>query len=260
MDGNTLSRSVRGVCYMARRPRDGARWMRDRVVGGAPIDRGIPWFSYSSIDALQGLVREGMRVFEWGGGGSTVFLAMRGCRVVTAESSEQWAAHIRSRLGREAGEVRERVNISLIPAETRDPDHVRRYIGAVREGAPWDIILVDGLDEPYCSRVDCLNVLSADPDLLSPGGMVILDDAWRRAFRDVAALFPGFQHRVFQGVGPARWGVTRTDIYTRPRSSRPGTGPARDRGSLEDGAPRPTPSVVVLPPAARQRLARGRGT
>jgi hypothetical protein len=150
-------------------------------------------------------------VFEWGGGGSTVFFAEQGCHVTTVESSEAWKSVI---LERAVGIVGSSLDIRLIPAETRDPSVVTQYIRSVREGAPWDIIVVDGLEESYISRVDCIREAAV---ALNDGGLVILDDAYRSVYAQVPDLLQGWERLVFRGLGSARLGVTQTDIYRAPQ-------------------------------------------
>ncbi|MFN7020542.1 MAG: hypothetical protein ACK4WH_04335 [Phycisphaerales bacterium] len=212
MYGNTLTRSLEAVGQMLRRPHHGARWVADRLSRQSPIEQGMPWTSWTSIDFLRTHVKPGMRVFEWGGGGSTLFWAKLGCRVTCCESNEYWKDQIGERLRRSHPELAGSIELRFVPAETGTPEAVQAYIDSARAGAPWDVILVDGLEETYISRMDCLKIT---PEVVAPDGVVLLDDAWRPRYDGAATLMKGFERTMFWGLGPARMGCTRTDMYRR---------------------------------------------
>lgn len=114
----------------------------------------------------------------------------------------------------EPPETSARVDVRLVGAETGGAGAVREYVRAVHTGAPWDVILVDGLDAPFISRMDCLREC---PGALTPAGCVLLDDAWREAYSDAPGIMDGIGYERFWGLGPARWGMTRTDLYRRSK-------------------------------------------
>lgn len=211
MYGNTFTRSMRAFGHMALRPRDAARWMVHAVRPRPPLSLGLPWFSWKAIEYLRRRVKPGQRVFEWGGGGSTLFFMDQGCRVTTVESSAEWKNAIEKKVPERSNGA---LNIRLIPAESKDPKDVADYVRSVHAGAPWDVILVDGIEEDYLSRVDCIREL---PGCCVPGGIVIVDDAWRSKYDVAADVLRGWEHNIFQGLGTARFGVTRTDVYVAPQ-------------------------------------------
>jgi hypothetical protein len=214
MYGNTLTRSLDAFGQMIRRPHHGARWVRDRIDKQSPIQMGLPWTSWTCIDYLRRTVKPGTRVFEWGGGGSTLFWARMGCHVVCVESNEYWKGQIEQQIAKAMPESAGKVQIRFVPAETAQPDAVRAYVEAVKDGAPWDIILVDGLEESYVSRMDCLKMT---PSAIKPDGFVLLDDSWRPRYDEAPTIMAGFDQTKFWGLGPARMGCTRTDMYRRHR-------------------------------------------
>jgi predicted O-methyltransferase YrrM len=153
----------------------------------------------------------GNKVFEWGGGGSTLCFAAKGCRVTTVESHAEWATRIRTSLenaGRSAS-----VELRTIAAATQDATLVRQYVEDFAVGGPWDVVVVDGLKESYVSRMDCLGFVAAHVHHVTRGGCVIVDDAWRPAYRRAPDILSQFRQQRCWGLGPCRMGVTRTDIY-----------------------------------------------
>ena len=209
MEGTNLFRVRSALGHMLLRPKDAGRWVVDNVVlRKTAIERGLPWMSWKAIDFLQDYITPGLRVFEWGGGGSTIFFADGGCHVTTVESSEFWKEVIQKRCQarRSAGSV----VIRYVPAETRDPKAIMEYVQSIHDGAPWDVVVADGLEEAYVSRVDCLRQIKG---AVRKGGIVILDDSYRSRYQEVPIILQGWERRVFRGLGTSRLGVTQTDIY-----------------------------------------------
>ena len=213
MLGTTVSRSARAILQMARHPRQGRRWVRDRVLGGSPLELALPWVSWPCIDYLETLDLKGRRVFEYGGGGSTLYFLKRGCLVRTVENSAIWAA----RISDAASSFSTRLDLSVVempenPAAS-EREQAPAYIQAPVGAAPWDLILVDGVDGDPSIRMECLSIAKSS---VTRGGIVVLDDSWRPAYDSAAALMAGFSRLPLEGLGPARLGVTRTDVYIAP--------------------------------------------
>ena len=195
---------------MVLRPRDGARWLRDRIVRQSPLEQGIPWLSWPCIDYLRSAVTDRSRVFEWGGGGSTLFFLKLGCSVVTVESNAAWRDLIGDAV--RAMGANGRWDLRFVPAESGDASSAREYAACVNDGSPWDLVLVDGIDEALINRMHCVETAR---DHVAPGGLVLLDDAWRDAYRQAPRVLADFERKEFWGLGPARLGVTKTDAYRR---------------------------------------------
>ena len=116
----------------------------------------IPMISYALVEYLMGLDLSRMEVFEFGGGGSTVFWSRRAKSVTTVENSPDWGERIK-RLAIGATEVHV-VAEGGMPAFFDDLDR------------SFDIIVIDCRE----NRFDCAGV--ARPRLRK-GGMIILDNS-----------------------------------------------------------------------------------
>jgi predicted O-methyltransferase YrrM len=215
MEGNLVTRSAHGLLHLVRRPRHGARWVRDRVSKASPLELGLPWFSWPAIEYLETTrCRPGARVFEYGGGGSTIYLLNRGCQVRTAENSVGWAEQVLTRARAAGHESRLDLRIVDMPEHPTAAERplTERYVAQIEAPEPWDLVIVDGVDGTPSTRLECLERARSS---LSPGAALVLDDAWRPTYARAPEILRGFTRHAFVGLGPARWGVTQTDVYTR---------------------------------------------
>ena len=192
------------IAAMLRRPRDAARWVRERLRAQSTLETGLPWLSWACVDYLRGFLKPGMEVFEYGGGGSTIFFAGHGCKVTTVEGYADWVQTIEAKL--------QELNLEaeIRHVDLQDDDRVvrSRYVRQVHDGGPWDLVLVDGT-----FRLECLAEARTE---LKPGGLLLLDNANWDEFREVPQLLNGFERIALRGLGVARRWVTQTDVYSAP--------------------------------------------
>ena len=141
----------------------------------------LPLWSADARRFLDGCVR-GARVFEWGSGMSTIWLARRARQVVSVEDDHSWFERLSPRL---AGYP----HVSQVFAISRDD-----YVSALEE--PFDVVIVDG-----SWRQDCLRRAS---EWLGDGAIVVLDDTDKGDdYRDLDPIakscFPAAQRYRFSG-------------------------------------------------------------
>ncbi|MDD2490497.1 MAG: hypothetical protein PHY26_04540, partial [Bacilli bacterium] len=97
MDGTNLQRVARVAGNLIAHPTYLPRYLRYLPLRGkGPLDAELPWYSFEAIDFLAGHVDKTSVVFEWGGGGSTLFWARRVKQVICVESSDAWAGRLES--------------------------------------------------------------------------------------------------------------------------------------------------------------------
>lgn len=176
------------------------------------MELGLPWISFAAIDFLSAWIAPGHRAFEWGSGGSTVFLANRAARVVSVEHDPEWHAKVKMNL---QSRRLDNVDLRLEPLDEEDAENFgdTGYLAAVREET-WDLILIDGMldrgpdGEFGTHREACFHLAEKH---IRTGGIIVLDDAW---------IFPGLRAsnrakswREFVGVGPCRYGVTSAAAF-----------------------------------------------
>lgn len=203
--------SFQRVCKLtgdlARRPGNVPRYLAHNLFQRrSPLDLALPWFSYAAIDFLERSLRPEMTVFEFGSGGSTLFFARRCGRVESVEDDPRWA-----RLARERTKALGLTNSEVVE-ELFDFVHgigfeESGYLAQVKRSR-HDVIIVDGADNDYTIRPRCFAVAE---EQVEPGGMIVVDDSWR--YLELRRRHRARQVRVFESVGPARFGVTSTDVY-----------------------------------------------
>jgi len=100
VEGNNAKRIWLVLGHMIRRPQHVTRWVSDNIIRRrSAIDQMLPWMSWSAIEFLETEIQPRTKVFEWGGGGSTLFFKKMGCCVTTIESDPTWYEEIRRRSG-----------------------------------------------------------------------------------------------------------------------------------------------------------------
>lgn len=145
------------------------------------------------------------------------FFASRGCSETTVESDDVWAKRIQTRLATLPASCRDSVTLRVIPAHASAHSDDFAYIHSVLDGGPWDVVVVDGLEEPFRNRMDCVSCIARHPEVLNDLGCVVLDDARRPQYSDADNLLAELQATRLWGLGPCRWGVTSTALFWKDR-------------------------------------------
>lgn len=140
-----------------------------------------------AVEALSQIVGPGMDVFEWGSGGSTLWLARRARRVVTVDHSAEWHRKV-SEAAQEHSLPVEALLRPAVPSPGCDHSgghnwampgcDFSAYVAAI--SGLYDFILVDGRARNMCFQ--------AALGHLRPGGYLVLHDAERDRYRPCRAL------------------------------------------------------------------------
>jgi hypothetical protein len=167
----------------------------------------VPWWTYRSIDAVEAWLAarsRPTRVFEYGSGGSTLWLARRADEVRTVEHDPSFAALVGDRL-RAAGNV----TLDVVPAvATADPVvpsgkagcaglDFSDYVAAIDGHGEFDLVVVDGRARQAC-------LARALPHLRGDG-LVVFDNSARRRYRPAITTARVTETRL--------WGLTPTLPY-----------------------------------------------
>jgi hypothetical protein len=168
------------------------RWIRSFFVPLPNAVRdGIPWLPFQLIAWLEASLSKNANVFEYGSGGSTIFLAQRVKSLCTVEHDRKWHELVASELKR-----RQFTNVQYLlrepestgpnpPAEYWDnygneyPNKsFERYVKAINEHPDHslDLVLVDGRARKFC--------LEHAIKKIHPGGYLVLDNSSTREYLD----------------------------------------------------------------------------
>jgi hypothetical protein len=156
--------------------------------------------TFAAIELLESVVRAESTVFEYGAGGSTVFLARRARHVVSVEHDRQWFAMVEQQLDKQGvtnweGKLIEPTGVEQSSSSNAaDPEQYvssdpkyrdcsfQAYASAIDEfdDAAFDLVIVDGRARPACFR-------HALPKV-RPGGYLLLDNSDREHYRSASQL------------------------------------------------------------------------
>lgn len=174
----------------------------------------LPWWTYEAIDAVEAFLAERAgtaRVFEYGSGASTVWLARRAATVDAVEHHGGWADRVRELLAAAEGvTAKVTLHVPVVP-EVADPAvpsaspsavglDFSDYVATIDTvgGEPFDLVLVDGRAREESLRRAMGRVRD--------DGLLLLDDAQRPRYREVLdeAAAAGWQVTVTRGRTPCQ--------------------------------------------------------
>jgi hypothetical protein len=160
----------------------------------------LPWYTYPSIDFLEGRTYTDKIVLEFGGGQSTLWWAARAKNVVTLEENRDWFEQLKKL-------VPSNVDLTHV---AYDSDQHAAQASAVLARQPhgrYDVIVIDGLIRTVLVPL----ALSR----LADGGMIICDNAegygFYEAFRNC-----GLDRVDFYGHAPGVLLPHATSIFFKP--------------------------------------------
>lgn len=146
----------------------------------------VPWWTLRSIDFVDAFLRERpeARVFEYGSGASTVFLARRAAAVYSVEHHAGWAKQVQSLVADYPHVQLMLEEPAAAPASgdfgSRKRGHrnldFEQYVKAIdRVEGSFDLIVIDGRCRERC--------LEYAQSRLAPGGMIVFDNTGRSRYR-----------------------------------------------------------------------------
>lgn len=207
MTGSVGTKVGRLVTHLLRQPQYAGPYLwTNLITHQTPLVLELPWISYAAIDFLSKFVKKDMWVFEYGSGGSTIFFARRTRHVVSVEDNPRWLERVRDRIERLS---LSNVELQFRPFDFRDAAGFdsSAYLNSI-PNQKFDVILIDGSEESEQVRPACF--FHAEK-FVAPGGVIVVDDSWR--YPALRSKHHATNLRIFESVGPARPGVTSTDVF-----------------------------------------------
>ena len=199
-------------------------WIASLLPGRSPLGQRVPWMNFRVIRWLKSYLKPTMKAFEYGTGGSTIFLATRVGRLTSIEHDPQWHLLVARELRTEGIT---NCDLRLVPAEPRPSlrdvpytstsftsltPHARgysfeAYVRTIDEqpDRSLDLVIVDGY-----ARFSC--VAHAIPKVRR-GGYLLFDDTDWPKFREAVAFLAAFPRRDFVGATPCQFNLRQTSIW-----------------------------------------------
>jgi hypothetical protein len=206
-----FKRSLKLFGHLCSRPGNLIPYFRYSITSSSPLELALPWWSLSAIREMEKRLNHSHRVFEWGSGGSSVFLAKRCKELTTIEHDPDWFEQVET-ISKEQEITNSRLLLHEINLENEKEFLTSPYATALQ--STHDVIVIDGEDHfgpesSWSARESCFYL--AEQWVCKDGGLIIVDDSWRYpALRENTNAQKMVIH---ESIGPCRRGVTSTDFH-----------------------------------------------
>jgi hypothetical protein len=191
---------VRTGSHLVHQPQDGREAGRLARAGWrSTVTLRLPWLPFRLIDLLEKRLKPDMRVFEFGGGGSTLWFLDRELEVITVEHDAVWSSRLR-----------ESISLPRWTLLVRSlDDDAAAYVGAIDDYPDdyFDLVVVDGRERARC--------VAASLGKVRPGGMLVVDDVDRQRYARALEAVDWPREDVI-GFAPAKPSLSYSTLFTRP--------------------------------------------
>jgi hypothetical protein len=176
----------------------------------------VPWWTYRAIEVVDDWLAHRphpIRIFEYGSGASTLWLAGRADEVHSVEHHREFGESIAAAIAQHANidlRIVEAVRSSAPVVPSAKEGHAgldfAEYAAAIDlVGGVFDLIVIDGRARAACLR-------QATPRLAT-GGMIVFDNSRRRRYRP-AIRTSGLREHRFRGLTPTLPYPDQTSLLT----------------------------------------------
>jgi hypothetical protein len=221
--GKVLARAGMASGAPPTRDRRLAHWLYSltRVYDSLELARlDVPWWTYGAIDVVDawlGARSRPVRVFEFGSGASTIWLATRADEVISVEHHRGFAEQLQPSL-----DAYDHVTLRIVEPRKSEhpvvPSHKEGcagldfadYVSTLDQSeGEFDLIVIDGRAREAC--------LDAGRSRLAADGMIVFDNSRRRRYRD-AIRRSGLQELTIRGLVPTLPYPEQTSLLAHGRN------------------------------------------
>lgn len=167
----------------------------------------LPWWPTEAINEVGSRIGPGSVVFEFGGGGSTLWLHDLGTRCTTVEHDAEWHKLL-------AEGLPPSTDIRLIEPSVQGEiashgAYFDDYVNSIRvfEDESLDLVLIDGRARVACGL--------AATSKIRRGGMMVLDDSHRNHYQALAKALRGWDETHIYGLRFFPTLLSRVTVWTR---------------------------------------------
>ncbi len=204
-------------------------WIKSMQQRHTPLTDHIPWMSFIVQAWLKAYLKPGMTVFEYGSGGSTLFISPRVKKLVSVEHNKNWYNQVSQVL------LMHRItNCEYILCEPEKENHpdgtltrsnytsskkkyaglcFEKYVRSIEKypDSSFDLVIIDGR-----SRIACISHALRK---IKEGGYLLLDDSDRLYYTYAHTLLADYKRTDLSGLRPyctelghtAIWKITSTN-------------------------------------------------
>jgi glycosyltransferase involved in cell wall biosynthesis/peptidoglycan/xylan/chitin deacetylase (PgdA/CDA1 family)/ubiquinone/menaquinone biosynthesis C-methylase UbiE len=188
--------------------------------GKSSLEDRVPWINSKAKKWLDSYVNLGMRVFEYGSGGSTLYFLENGCELVSVEHDPDWYQKVHDQFCKQS--IASTNLHKLIPPSIDLSDAVTyrskypgydssRFVEYVSEidcypDEYFDIISIDGRARNDCFRHALTKLKSS--------GIIMLDNSERERYLPCYILAKDWQFMELYGLGPYETELCQTTVFS----------------------------------------------
>jgi len=198
-------------------------WIKSRQFGRDSLTEKTPLISFRAREWLDGNLKPDMAVFEYGSGGSTVFIAQRVRKIISVEHKRDWYQRASRFLAAQgisnceyllcepenlSSGTSVRYSYQSYTSFKAEGFGFRAYVKSIEKypDKSFDLVFIDGR-----ARASC--IFHALPKI-KPGGYLLLDNAEREIYQDtISSLLHPYERIDFYGVGPFSTRASKTSAW-----------------------------------------------
>ena len=199
-------------------------WIRSLLPGHTPINDQFPWITFKAREWLESYLKPNMSAFEYGSGGSTIFLSRRVNRLISVEHDKGWYNQIFSVLFKEGisnceyilCEPEKNISGEMLSYGCKSyTSKVKKYVDMSFENyvksiekytdESFDLVIVDGRARPSCIPHAIRKIRL--------GGYLMLDNSERQEYNDAMSLLANYKRTDFFGLGPCLLSLWQTSVW-----------------------------------------------
>lgn len=201
-------------------------WLNSLLSEGDAFGNDVPWMTFEVLEWLESYLSPNKLIFEYGSGGSTIFISKRVKKIISVEHDKNWYHHVLNKMKWEnvtncALLLRQPECDSLGKEDYSNPRsylsanprysgmNFKRYARCIEKFPDeyFDLVIVDGRARPSC-------IYSARRKI-RPNGYLLLDDSDREHYNRCRVALKDWQAEKHYGLKIGRLGFVETLIWKK---------------------------------------------
>jgi hypothetical protein len=223
-----IKRGTKAVVYLLSREPSSIKFahllIRSLLPWHNALNDKVQWITFKAKAWVESYLKPNISVFEYGSGGSTIFLSRRVNTLISIEHDKSWYKKVCSALSKEKisnceyilCEPEKKISGAMFSYDCKTyASELRKYAGMNFEkyvksiekypDGSFDLVIVDGRARSSCIR----HALSK----IRPGGYLMLDNSERQRYSDSISLLAGYKRTDFFGIGPYSTYLWQTSVW-----------------------------------------------